>query len=113
MIRLTLTLTTSALLLCTALPLRAQTHQHTPGQMGDVSTAVQLTTAEVRRVDAPNHRITLRHAEIKHLDMPPMTMVFKVGPGVALDGLKEGDPIRFRAEQQGSNLVVTDIVRGH
>jgi Cu(I)/Ag(I) efflux system protein CusF len=100
-----------ALLVSASMPLVAQTHGHTAPAPADAAAAAQLTTAEVRRIDAANHRITLRHAEIKHLDMPAMTMVFKVREGVALEGLKDGDQIRFRAEQEGSNLVVTEIVR--
>ena len=33
------------------------------------------TEAEVRKVDREAGKITLRHGEIKNLDMPPMTMV--------------------------------------
>ena len=36
-----------------------------------------MTEAEVRKVDKDNKKITLKHAAIKNLDMPPMTMVFK------------------------------------
>ena len=34
--------------------------------------------AEVRRVDTAANKISLKHGEIKNLDMPPMSMVFQV-----------------------------------
>ena len=37
-----------------------------------------LADGEVRKIDKEQGKITLRHGEIKHLDMPPMTMVFVV-----------------------------------
>jgi len=109
-----------ALTLGAALPLAAQTHDHAASpaspasqasQAGEAASAAAMTAGEVRRVDAANHRITLRHGEIKNLDMPPMTMVFKVEPGVSLDGLKAGDQIHFQARQEGGSLVVTEIQR--
>jgi Cu/Ag efflux protein CusF len=54
-------------------------------------------------------RLTLRHGEIKSLDMPPMTMVFRVQPPALADSLKVGDKVRFRAEKAGGDFVVTWI----
>lgn len=56
------------------------------------------TAATVRKVDAANGRVTLRHGPIPNLDMPPMTMVFRATPE-QLQGLKDGDAVRFRAER--------------
>ena len=67
-----------------------------------------LTDAEVRKVDKTNRKITLRHGEIRDLDMPAMTMVFQVRDPALLDAVKAGDKIRFRAERtQGSFWVTT------
>ncbi|MEY3932231.1 MAG: hypothetical protein RLZZ259_1113, partial [Pseudomonadota bacterium] len=38
----------------------------------------QWANGEIRRIDAQNLRLTIKHGEIKALDMPPMTMVFYV-----------------------------------
>ena len=35
----------------------------------------EMAQGEVRRIDSQNAKITIRHGEIKTLDMPPMTMV--------------------------------------
>ena len=37
-----------------------------------------LSEGEVTRVDAAALKVTLRHGELKNLNMPPMTMVFRV-----------------------------------
>ena len=67
------------------------------------------TDAEVRRIDAAAGKITLRHGEIKNLDMPPMTMVFQVKEAAMLEGLKAGDKVRFRAVKEGGQYRVTEI----
>nr|WP_315225454.1 copper-binding protein [uncultured Albidiferax sp.] len=64
---------------------------------------------EVRKVDLPAQKITLRHGEIKNLDMPPMSMVFQVKNPALLENVKPGDKVKFTAEQIGSALVVTDL----
>ena len=71
--------------------------------------AADMTDAEVRKVDAAQGKVTLKHGEIKNLDMPPMTMVFMVKDKAMLDSLKPGDKIRFKAAQVDGKLVVTDI----
>jgi Cu(I)/Ag(I) efflux system protein CusF len=65
--------------------------------------------AEVRKVDKAAAKLTLKHGEIKHLDMPPMTMVFQVRDKALLDTVKAGDKVRFRAAQEGGQYVVTAI----
>jgi Cu/Ag efflux protein CusF len=69
----------------------------------------QLADGEVRRVDREQQRVTLRHGPIPSLDMPPMTMVFRVGDPALLDGLNAGDKVRFDAEKIGSHYTVTRI----
>ena len=71
-----------------------------------------LTDGEVRKIDRENAKITLKHAEIKNLDMPPMTMVFSVSDPKLLDGLKTGDKVQFRAVNEGGKLTVTELQSG-
>lgn len=75
------------------------------------SAAPVLSDGEVRRVDVTTGRITIRHGELKNLDMPPMTMVFQANDKSLLDQLKVGDKIGFVAEKEGSRYVVTRIER--
>lgn len=65
----------------------------------------------VRKLDVPNAKITLRHGPIVNLDMPPMTMVFRVQPPELMNGLKAGDAVRFRAESINGAYTVTHIER--
>ena len=77
-----------------------------------VATAAQSTDfaqGEVRKVDVSAGKITLKHGEIKNLDMPPMTMVFVVADPALLGKVKVGDKVRFRAVDQGGKMTVTEI----
>jgi Cu(I)/Ag(I) efflux system periplasmic protein CusF len=69
------------------------------------------TQGEVRKIDKEAKKITIKHGEIKNLDMPPMTMVFQVKDSNLLDKVKAGDMIQFRVVKEGSSYIVTDIVR--
>ncbi len=68
---------------------------------------------EVTKIDRSQNRLTLRHAEIKSLDMPPMTMVFRVRDPKALEGLAVGDKVRFAAEKLDGNYTVTAIQKAN
>lgn len=84
------------------------------GKMGDMkaaqaAAATDMTAGEVRKVDKDSKKITIRHGEIKNLDMPGMTMVFQVKDPAVLDKLQMGDKVKFRAEKSGGAIVVTEI----
>ena len=68
-----------------------------------------LSDGEVRKIDKEAGKITIKHGPIKHLDMPPMSMVFTAKDKTLLDKVKPGDKIRFMAVDEGGKLVVTDI----
>lgn len=68
-----------------------------------------LTDAEVRKVDRDNQKVTLKHGEIKNLDMPPMTMVFTVSDPKLLQKVQAGDKVRFRAINEAGKITVTEI----
>lgn len=68
-----------------------------------------LTDGEVRKVDKEAGKITLRHGDIKHLDMPGMTMVFAVKEKSMLDKVQAGDKVRFMVADEKGKMVVTDI----
>lgn len=71
--------------------------------------AADLTEAEVRKVDKENKKVTLKHGQIRNLDMPPMTMVFNVNDAALLDKVKAGDKIQFRAANEAGKFTVTEI----
>jgi Cu(I)/Ag(I) efflux system periplasmic protein CusF len=72
-------------------------------------TATELTDAQVRRIDVENGKITLKHAEIKSIDMPAMTMVFAAKDKAMLDGLATGDTVQFAVEMVNGKFTVTEI----
>jgi Cu(I)/Ag(I) efflux system protein CusF len=71
--------------------------------------ASAMSDGEVRKIDAPNGRITLKHGPIANLDMPGMTMVFRVQPPSLLKSVKVGDAVKFHAESINGALTVTAI----
>lgn len=71
--------------------------------------AGDMTDAEVRKVDTAQGKVTLKHGEIKRLDMPPMTMVFVVKDKTLLDGVKPGDKVRFKAANENGKLTVVEM----
>lgn len=75
----------------------------------DATAGDDWAVAEIRRVDVANKRMTLKHGEIKSLDMPPMTMVFYVEDAALLQGLKEGDSVRVRVRLEGKRYLVTAV----
>lgn len=68
-----------------------------------------LSEGEVRKVDRDAGKVTIRHGTLANLDMPPMTMVFRVKEPGMLDQVKVGDAIRFKAEKIGGNYTVTEL----
>ncbi len=68
-----------------------------------------LVDGEVRKIDEGAAKLTLRHGPIATLEMSGMTMVFKVGSPKLLDGLKEGDKVRFAADKVNGAYTVTSI----
>ncbi|GEM_PF-341445 len=83
--------------------------QPTPASAAQANTEVDMTDGEVRKIDKENGRITLKHGEIKNLEMPGMTMVFQVKDPAMLDTVKQGDKVKFKAEKANGALVVTQI----
>ena len=82
-------------------PLLAQT---TMGSM-----VMEMSNGEVRKIDKDAQKITLKHGEIKSMDMPPMTMVFRVLDMSLFDKVKTGDKVKFSAEKRDGAIVVTAI----
>lgn len=77
------------------------------------STLVQaegpMSQGEIVKLDKPAGRVTLKHGEIKNMDMPPMTMVFRVRDAKMLDGVAVGDRVRFVVEKLNGQYTVTTL----
>lgn len=103
-----------ATLLASALGMPALAQQAAPADHAahhppTAAAAADMAEGEVRRVDKAGSKITLKHGEIKTLDMPPMTMVFGVADKAMLDKVRQGDKVRFRAANEGGRFIVTEI----
>ena len=72
-------------------------------------TSSDIATGEVRKVDKETNKITIKHGDIKHLEMPGMTMVFAAKDKALLDKAQVGDKIRFMVINEGGKMVVTAI----
>ncbi|MFT2215546.1 copper-binding protein [Rhizobium giardinii] len=71
--------------------------------------AAEFTKGTVKKVDAKAKKVTLIHEELKALEMPAMTMVFRVKDDALLEKLKEGASIEFVAERVEGKLTVTEV----
>ena len=71
------------------------------------ATVAPTTDGEVRKIDKEQGKVTLKHGPIANLDMPGMTMVFKVADPQMLDGIKEGDKVRFAADRVNGAITLT------
>ena len=68
-----------------------------------------MADGEVRKVDKDAAKLTIKHGPLANLDMPGMTMVFRVKDPAMLDKLKSGDKIKFVAEKVNGALTVTAL----
>lgn len=105
------TIATAALLIALATPALAQqkAEDHSAHHPAAAASAAGMTEGEIRKVDKDAKKLTIKHGEIRNLDMPPMTMVFQVKDANVLDKLKAGDKVRFVAQKSDTGFVVTDI----
>ena len=87
---------------------QAQTHEeHVKSGLHGETTS--WTSGEVKKVDVSQKKITIKHEDIKNLQMPGMTMVFNVKNTKLLEELAAGDSVKFVAAQEGERYFVTDI----
>ncbi len=109
---ITLFAATSALIPLAAV---AQTDhsQHMAQTKAAAPAPAATTNGVVKKVDAARGEVTIAHDDIKNLDMPKMTMAFKVRDPAWLKKMKAGDAIRFAADMPGGELTVVayEIVR--
>ena len=105
----------AATLLCISLPAAAQAPAASAPTHGAHSTQAAgmmegQGEGEVRKIDRAGKKLTLKHGEISGMDMPPMTMVFSVKEAALLDRFKVGDQVRFKVQQAGASLLVTELL---
>lgn len=82
---------------------------HSAHQSGVQVPSAALAEGEVRKVDKAARKLTIKHGPIQSLDMPAMTMVYRVKDPAMLDKLKAGDKVKFEAQHLGNTYTVTRI----
>ena len=75
------------------------------------SSSASMAEGEVRKVDKPAKKITLKHGPVPNIDMPAMTMVYPVKDPALLDKAKPGQKVKFQAEMINGVATVTQIER--
>jgi Cu/Ag efflux protein CusF len=108
------TLIVSAGLTLAAASASAQMQGHDHSQHNAPASASQddanaLTDGEVKKVDKDTGKLTVQHGPLTNLNMPGMTMSFKVQEPTMLDQVKAGDKIRLRVERINGTFMVTKL----
>lgn len=93
-----------------AAPAFAQDHSaHAMHGMSEPAKSAPLSEGTVKKLDKAKGRITLAHGPLLNLDMPAMTMSFALAKPAMIGRLKEGDKVRFLAEDKNGDLIITRL----
>jgi Cu/Ag efflux protein CusF len=79
------------------------------GLLLSLSAAAQSVDGTVEKIDVDAGKVTLRHGEIKSIDIPPMKMAFRVADPKWLQTLQVGDKVKFDAAKVNGQFTVTAI----
>lgn len=70
----------------------------------------EMVKGEIKKIDEPAGKITLKHGPIKSLDMDEgMTMVFRVQDPTILKQVKVGDKVQFEVQRTASGIAITKM----
>ena len=77
-----------------------------------VSSDMKMVDGQVKKIDKAAGKVTLSHGPLANLGMDmPMTMVFRVKDAAWLEQMKEGDKIRFVADNVNGAITVVQFER--
>ena len=106
--RLTVVTTAAAFLFASGIT-QADPRQDSSQIAQTKSTSAPMSDGEVCKVYKEAGKITIKHGPLANLDMPGMTMVFRVKDPAMLDRVKEGDKIKFVADRMNGSLTVIQM----
>jgi Cu(I)/Ag(I) efflux system protein CusF len=70
----------------------------------------QAVDGEVKKIDIEAGKITLKHGEIKNLDIPAMPqMSYRVSDPAWLKSLQVGDKVKFTADKVNGQFTIVTI----
>lgn len=99
-----------SLALAPALPAAAAQQGHdTPPLAQAPQAGTAWVDGTVKKVNPDTGKVTISHGPLPSLDMPPMTMMFRVKDHGWLNRMKPGDRIRFQVEKLNGALTVTEF----
>lgn len=82
---------------------------HDPHAGHTAPATAELADGEVKKIDKEAGKITLRHSELKNLNMSAMTMVFRVKDPAMLDQVKAGDKVKFAADRVNGAVTIVQL----
>lgn len=83
---------------------------HGAGHAGhQAPAAAELTDGEIKKIDKEAGKITMRHGEIKNLNMAAMTMVLRVKEPAMLDQVAVGDKVKFAADRVNGAVTIVQM----
>jgi Cu(I)/Ag(I) efflux system periplasmic protein CusF len=68
-----------------------------------------MSHGEIKKVDKEAGKITIKHGPLANLEMPAMTMVFRVKDPAMLDEVREGDKVKFVASRENGALTIIQL----
>ena len=77
--------------------------------MSGMTHSTDMADGEIRKISKETGKLTIKHGEIKNLDMPPMTMVFRVKDPAMLDAVKPGDKVKVSIDRVGGQFTVMQM----
>jgi Cu/Ag efflux protein CusF len=86
-------------------------HSTAASQTG--GSAASMSEGEIRKIDKEAGKVTIKHGPLINLDMPAMTMIFRVKDPAMLDQIKVGDKISFVADKVNGQITVTQVEVKH
>ena len=87
----------------------AQDKHHSHADAMSAESASHMVEGEIKKVNRDNRKMTIKHGDIKTLDMPGMTMVFQIRETSLLETFKAGDKVKFVIEKLDGAFVVTSM----
>jgi len=99
----------TALFLTAIIPAYAAMNEHDDhGAMANHAEA-DFVDGVVKKVDKAAGKVTLSHGPLTNLNMPAMTMVFRVKEAAWLDQMQVGAKIRFVADSINGALTIVQL----
>ena len=65
-------------------------------------------SGEVRKIDAAEGKIMIKHGAIADLNLPAMTLAYRIDPAL-LAGIAPGDKVSFTARRQDGQYIIVKI----